>query len=75
VDVDGSSGGATDWSAQIAVTLSGLEGDDHPGGGGMIPSGTEDDVELEPDPWTWTNGDVGLDVKMNEGNKAICCSL
>lgn len=37
----------------------------------MIPSRT-DEEEAE---WTWTSGEVGLEVKMKEGERAICCSV
>jgi hypothetical protein len=38
----------------------------------MIPRAVAELVELER--WTCTSGDVGLEVAMNDGKSAICCS-
>lgn len=38
----------------------------------MIPSGVV--AVLDEERWMWTRGDVGLEVAMKDGNRAICCS-
>jgi hypothetical protein len=58
------------------VILSGLAGDDQPGGGGMIPRGAEDDFTfVSVERCTVSSGDVGFEVKMNDGVRAIYCSV
>lgn len=37
----------------------------------MMPSADVDESER----WTWTSGEDGLEVKINDGKRAICCSL
>jgi hypothetical protein len=75
-----SSARTTDSSAHIAVMLSGLEGDDQPGGGGMTPMASRlmwefDDGLATAEGYTWTRGELGSDVKMNEGNRAMWCCV
>jgi len=58
--------------------LSGLGGDDHPGGGGMNPSEAVDELGgagLLIERCTESNGEFGLEVKMNDGVSATCCSV
>jgi len=38
----------------------------------MMPSGIV--VLFDEERWICTSGEVGLEVAMNDGNKAICCS-
>jgi hypothetical protein len=56
----------------MAETLSGRLGDDHPGGGGMMPNDVVD--ALRDDRWICTKGEVGFEVAINEGKRAMCCS-
>lgn len=57
---------------------SGRDGDDHPGGGGITPrdtADTETDEFADEDKYACIRGDVGFEVKIKVGNRAICCSL